>query len=203
MVTSFARTYASMLRLPGPSCSIPLTLQQATVNARLCWRLLDTHRQVWPSLLWGHCSFLLGPGTHRVLSVPSKSLFPQSWGSPVVKPTGLQSQIPWGSQYLCQVPRLGIGRWLYSLWASALWLCGGAHGDLLQEDLGYTLHLSGLLEPGPLSLRQATADSCLCRRHSNTQRQVWLSILWGPWALVCPRLCLPPLSISGGHEVWF
>ena len=22
-------------------------------------RLLDSHRQVWPSLLWGHCSFLL------------------------------------------------------------------------------------------------------------------------------------------------
>ena len=26
----------------------------------------------------GHCSFLLGPGAHKVLSVPSKSLFPQS-----------------------------------------------------------------------------------------------------------------------------
>ena len=24
---------------------------------------LDTHRQGWLSLLWGHCSFLLGPGT--------------------------------------------------------------------------------------------------------------------------------------------
>ena len=23
---------------------------------------LDTHRQGWVSLLWGHCSFLLGPG---------------------------------------------------------------------------------------------------------------------------------------------
>ena len=28
------------------------------------------------SVLWGHCSFLLGPGAHKVLSVPSKSLFP-------------------------------------------------------------------------------------------------------------------------------
>ena len=26
----------------------------------------------------GHCSFLLGPGAHKVLFVPSKSLFPQS-----------------------------------------------------------------------------------------------------------------------------
>ena len=29
-------------------------------------------------LLWGHCSFLLGPGVHKVLFVPRKSLFPQS-----------------------------------------------------------------------------------------------------------------------------
>ena len=36
------------------------------------------HRQVWVTLLWGHCSFLLGPGVHKVLFVPSKSLFPQS-----------------------------------------------------------------------------------------------------------------------------
>ena len=58
--------------------SVPPTLQQATTDLRLCWRLLDTHRQVWVSLLWGHCSFLLGPGAHKVLFVPSKSLFPQS-----------------------------------------------------------------------------------------------------------------------------
>ena len=52
-----------------------------------CSRPLPTHaspetpghsQQVWVSLLWGHCSFLLGPGTHQVLFVPSKSLFPQS-----------------------------------------------------------------------------------------------------------------------------
>ena len=35
-------------------------------------------RQVWFCLLWAHCSFLLGPGVHKVLFVPSKSLFPQS-----------------------------------------------------------------------------------------------------------------------------
>ena len=57
--------------------SVPPTLQQATANPRLCWRLLDTPGQVWVSLLWGHCSFLLGPGAHKVLLVPSKSLFPQ------------------------------------------------------------------------------------------------------------------------------
>ena len=56
--------------------SVPLTARQATVNPRLCQRLLDTHSQVWLSLVWGHCSFLLGPGVHKVLFVPSKSLFP-------------------------------------------------------------------------------------------------------------------------------
>ena len=46
--------------------------------AELFQRLLDTHGHVWVSLFWGHCSFLLGPVVHRVLFVPSKSLFPQS-----------------------------------------------------------------------------------------------------------------------------
>ena len=48
-------------------------------------RILDTHRQVWVSFLWGLCSFLLGPGVHKVLFVPSKSLFPQSSVSSVIK----------------------------------------------------------------------------------------------------------------------
>ena len=65
--------------------SVPPTLQQATTNPRLCWRVLNTHRQVWVSLWWGHCSFLLGPGAHKVLFVPSKSLFPQSSVSSVIK----------------------------------------------------------------------------------------------------------------------
>ena len=33
---------------------------------------------VWVSLLWGHCSFLLGPDAYKVLFLPSKSLFPQT-----------------------------------------------------------------------------------------------------------------------------
>ena len=56
----------------------PPNLQWATADPRLCQRLLDTCGQVWVSLLWGHCSFLLGPGVHKILFVPSKSLFPQS-----------------------------------------------------------------------------------------------------------------------------
>ena len=42
--------------------SMPQMLQQATTNPHLRFRLLETPGQVWISLLWGHCSFLLGPG---------------------------------------------------------------------------------------------------------------------------------------------
>ena len=38
------------------------TLQQAATNTHLHWRLLETHRQVWVRLFWGHCSFLLDHG---------------------------------------------------------------------------------------------------------------------------------------------
>ena len=58
--------------------SVAPTLQQAITDPHFCQRLLDTPGQVWVSLSWGHCSFLLGPGVHKVLFVPSKSLFPQS-----------------------------------------------------------------------------------------------------------------------------
>ena len=68
-------------KVPGKQAllhSVPPTLQQATSNPHLHQRLLDTHGQVWVSLLWDHCSFLLGPGAHKVLFGPSKILLPQS-----------------------------------------------------------------------------------------------------------------------------
>jgi len=58
--------------------SVPPTLHQAATEPCLCQRLLDTHKQVWVNLFWGHFSFLLGPGKHTFLFVPSKSLFSQS-----------------------------------------------------------------------------------------------------------------------------
>ena len=39
--------------------------------------ILDTHEQVWVSLMFGHCFFLLCPGVHKVL-LPPKSPSPQS-----------------------------------------------------------------------------------------------------------------------------
>ena len=71
--------------------SVVRTLQQATSDPHLRWRLLDTHGQVWVSLLWGHCSFLLGPGVHKVLFVPSKSLFLQSYVSSCGSMVGLMA----------------------------------------------------------------------------------------------------------------
>ena len=70
MVTSFRSSHDALQH------SVPPALQQATADPRHNQRLLDTHGQVWVSLLWGHCSFLLGPGAHMVLFVPTMSLFP-------------------------------------------------------------------------------------------------------------------------------
>ena len=70
MATSFKRSHAHTTALSA------WTLQQATTDPHLCQRFLDAHGQVWVCLLWGHCPFLLGPGAHKVLFVPSKSVSP-------------------------------------------------------------------------------------------------------------------------------
>ena len=69
-------------------------------------------------------------------------------------------------------------------------LCGGA----------YRSCLLGLWQPEPLFPWQATANPCLHRRYSNNPRQVRLSLLRGPWVLVCTRFYLSPLSVSDGYE---
>ena len=79
MVTSFKRSMHTLLH------SGPPTLKQATPDPHLHQRLLNTDRQVWVSLLLGHCSFLLGPGAHKVLCAPSQSLFPQFCVSSIIK----------------------------------------------------------------------------------------------------------------------
>ena len=65
--------------MPGLLYSVPLIPWQAAINPHLHQRLLDSHRKVWLRLFWGHCSFLLGPGAHKVLFEPSKHLL-QVWG---------------------------------------------------------------------------------------------------------------------------
>ena len=76
MSTSFKRIYASKPWLLELLYSVPLT-------GHPCLHL-ETHRQVWLRLLWGHYSFLLGPGVY-VLFVPSENLLPMSNGSFLIK----------------------------------------------------------------------------------------------------------------------
>ena len=136
---------------------------------------------------------------HKVLFVPSKSLFPKSCRCSVINPSGLQSQIPWGFSVPLPDPQVGnsvVGPRTFLtvrefLWyncsavcgSSARCLYGGANGDLLQEGLSHTLHDPDLVQPEPLSPQQVTADPRLHRRHSNTQRQVWLTLcgVSGSW----------------------
>ena len=50
--------------------------QQATTDPCLRCGFLDTPWQVWVSLLWGHYSFLLGPGVHKFCLCPPRVYFP-------------------------------------------------------------------------------------------------------------------------------
>ncbi|KAB0344935.1 hypothetical protein FD754_021861, partial [Muntiacus muntjak] len=82
--------------MPGLLYSVLLTPRQATVDPRLPWRLLDTQRQVWVILFWGHRFFPLGPRVHKVLFLPSQKLSPQACGSSVIK-----SHWPLKFKFLC------------------------------------------------------------------------------------------------------
>ena len=89
-----ANKYFWELLLPPVS----LSPQLATATPHLCRRPSNTSRYVWPSLLWGHYFFPLGPGGHETLCVPSKSRVSISPG-PVEflqsNPTAFQSQLLW------------------------------------------------------------------------------------------------------------
>ena len=150
------------------------TPRQATVDPSLHRRILDTHRQACLSHSWSH---LLLPGSWCIrgfVCALQEPVSPVLWKFCNQIPLASKAKFPGGSQSLCWIPRLGNLVWVLELCNSARtslvrcspvcglcarWLYGGAH----------MLRLSGLLQPDPLSLRQATADPCLCRRHSNTQ----------------------------------
>ena len=74
------------LSAPGPAAGLCMP----AADPRLCWRLLDTYWQVWVSLGQSVLG-LLSPGVHKVLFVPSKSLFPQSCVSSVGSMVGLMA----------------------------------------------------------------------------------------------------------------
>ena len=92
--TSFRRAYASTVVF--------------RVNPCLRQRLLDTHRQVWVSLLWGHCSFLLGAGVQRFRLCPPRVCFPYLGRFCNQSPLASKVKFLGGSQSLCRIPRLEI-----------------------------------------------------------------------------------------------
>ena len=146
--TSFRRSHALV---PQPAA--------ATVDPCLCRRLLDTQRQVWVSLLGGHCSFLLGPGAHKVLFVPSKSLFPHSWLSFGSSMAGLMVT---SNKRACAIPRSAAPR-----------------------------------APAPAAGHCWPVPSQEAPKHSSGSVSLWSL---GPGV---HKVCLSPLSISGGYGVWF
>ena len=79
METSFKRTYAHTVVFTAPDST------EGHCQPKLPLEIPGHSQQAWFSFLWGHCSFLLGPGAHKVLFVPSKCLFPHFCGSSLIK----------------------------------------------------------------------------------------------------------------------
>ena len=105
VTVTFQRAFARTVVISAPN---PMA---ATVNPHLCRRLLETPRQVWLSLLWGHCSWVL---VHtRFCLCPPRVCFPS--------PVEVHNQIPLGSNFpgdsqsLCWIPRLGNLLWALEL----------------------------------------------------------------------------------------
>ena len=85
------------LPFPGLLLPVPPSLQQATAGPQLHRRPSNTGRQVWFSLLWGHCSFPLGLGARRsCLCLPTvESVSPNPEEVLWSNPSGHQSCILW------------------------------------------------------------------------------------------------------------
>ena len=88
MVTSSKRTYASILRLPGLLLSVPLTLQQATVDP--CLHQNSPTLTAKPDSV-SHRVTVLSSGswcTQGFVCILQESLFPHSFGNSVIKSHG-------------------------------------------------------------------------------------------------------------------
>ena len=129
---------------------------------------------------------------------PPRVCFPVLWKFCKEIPLAFKVKFPGGFQFLCQIPRLGNLLWALEL----LQQCKNFFGIIVLQFVGCLLGgslvglmptssnmlcLQGLLQPKPSSLQQAIADPCLCRRHSDTQRQVCQALVEvtdpfpGPW----------------------
>ena len=79
MATSFQMVYARTVVFGVPDPTIAMLTHASPGDS---WTLTGKSASVSCE---GHCSVLLVPSVHKVLFVPSKSLFHQSHGSSVIK----------------------------------------------------------------------------------------------------------------------
>ena len=149
MAASFKRPHAALH-------SVPPALQQATSNPHLCWRLLDSHGEVW-SVSCGVTAPLFWVLVHtRFYLCPSRIYFP----------------------VLCKFGQL----------------CGEVNGNLLQEGLCHT-QVCCTQSPCPCSSPLLTCTSQETLTHSS------VSVSLGSVGPCVDKVCLSPLSISGGNGI--
>ena len=191
MATSFKRSHA---------CTTALSAPDPTAGHRWPTSPLETTRHSQASLdhlLWGHRSFLLGSGVHKVLFVPSKSLLPQSCVSSVIKSLWPQSQILWGFSVPLPDPQVGksvVGpRTFLTVWEclwyncpivcrKKLWLCWSQQTVENLQQIGIPDHLTYLLRN-------------LCKSRSNNSNQTWNNRLVPNWEKSRSRLNIVTLFI--------
>ena len=179
MVTFLKRTYVGTIVFRGPDPTAghcqptPLLMTPGHSQASLAQSLVG--------------SLLLSPGswcTQGFVCALQESVSPVLWKFCNQIPLAFKVKFPGGSQSLYQIPRLGNLLWALEL----LQQCEHFFRIIILQCVGCLLGgfmvglnpcLPGLLQSELLSPQQATADPCLCRRHSNTQRQAWLKLLWG------------------------
>ena len=134
MVTSFKRPHAHTVLLSALDPAAGLHQPMSPLE------IAGHNKQVWVSLFWGHCFFLLGSGAQKFLFVHSKSLFP--WGFSVLSPDPQVGKSVVGPTAFTTVLELLCYNCSPVCGSSAQQLYSGMNGDLFQEDLCHTCHAS-------------------------------------------------------------
>ena len=146
MVTSFKRSH---------ECTATLSAHNLAAGHHWPTPLPETPGQVWVSLLWGHCFFLLGPGAQGLLC-PLSVYFP----------------------VLCK------------LWQ-------------LYSGLMVTPSKRANAIPKSAAPRAPAAVHCWPTSPQEMLKQSSVSVSVGSLGLGAHKVCLSPLSISGGNGIWF
>ena len=149
-------------------------------------------------------SLLLSPGswsTQSFVCALQESLSPFLWKFCNQFPLAFKVKFPGDSQVPCRIPRWGNMLWDLEL----LQYCKNFFGIIVLQFVGHLLS-SSIVKLMATSSKTAyaiiktaapRANPHLHRRCSNT---VLAQSLWGLWVLV-HKVCLSPLSVSGGNGV--